>query len=202
MHNIILKTSFEVPKKVIMFSDEELVLAIFKTGDLNLFEELYDRYEKLIYNTCYSYTKAQPEAEDLTQDVFLKLYTNLTEFNNTSQFSMWLNDFVKNQCSNYLDRNDKIKFQSIRFQYCNVESFESLADEDVTTGIEVDLLTEPFISKVELLSSIEKDVLFLRYKHAMSISEISASTKMTKSTVIEHLNKLELACQTTMPLAV
>ena len=61
-------------------SDEDLIKAIVLKNDTLLFEVLYDRYEKLVYNKCRGFSRSDDEAEDFTQDIFLKLFVKLKFF--------------------------------------------------------------------------------------------------------------------------
>lgn len=187
-----------MPNKVIMYSDEELVEAIVKTSQVNLFEKLYDRYAERIYNTCFYYTKSQSEAEDLTQDIFVKLYLNLSKYNNKSKFSTWLYSFSKNHCINYLRRNNSKKIQRESIYYLNIENFDLPAD------IECDnhFLIEHLALAMESLSNSEKKILSLKYKEAMSIKEISESLMIGESAVKMRLSRAKSHLKMAMPIAV
>lgn len=66
-------------ESILNLSDEDLVDEIVKTRDENLFEVLYDRYEKIIYNKCYGFVNNAEEAKDLTQEIFLKLFLKIRQ---------------------------------------------------------------------------------------------------------------------------
>ena len=86
-------------------TDEELVEKIVKTKNSILFGEIYDRFSEKVYNKCLSFVKREEEAQDLTQDVFLKLYIKLGSFEGKSKFSTWLYAFSYNYCVNYVTRD-------------------------------------------------------------------------------------------------
>ncbi|MBK8982467.1 MAG: hypothetical protein IPM38_09160 [Ignavibacteria bacterium] len=56
------------------YTDEELMLLYQKNGDVKIFDELVFRYKERIINFVYKYTNNISDAEDLTQDSFIKLY--------------------------------------------------------------------------------------------------------------------------------
>jgi DNA-directed RNA polymerase specialized sigma24 family protein len=58
-------------------TDEELVFKIVETNNSQLFAILYDRFSKVVYNKCYGFSKNKEEAEDLTHDVFIRLFVYL-----------------------------------------------------------------------------------------------------------------------------
>jgi RNA polymerase sigma-70 factor (ECF subfamily) len=61
-------------------TDEELVSKIVLTKDSVLFAELYDRFAPRVYNKCLGFAKSKVEAEDLTHDIFIKLFMKLDAF--------------------------------------------------------------------------------------------------------------------------
>jgi RNA polymerase sigma factor (sigma-70 family) len=73
-----------------------------------LFTILYDRYSSIVYNKCYGFSKNKEEAQDLTHDVFIRLFVKLRTFKGKSKFSTWLYSFTYNFCVNYVQR-DKYK---------------------------------------------------------------------------------------------
>ena len=91
--------------KTDQLSDEELVSEIIKTKDSTLFAILYDRYAPKVYNKCLGFAKSKVQAEDLTHDIFIKLYVKLNSFKGTSKFSTWLYSFTYNFCVNFVQRD-------------------------------------------------------------------------------------------------
>jgi len=59
--------------------------------------DLYERYYRMVYSLCYRMMKDERDAEDLSQDVFLKLLNKIGSFRGESQLSTWLYRFTVNQ---------------------------------------------------------------------------------------------------------
>ncbi len=70
--------------------DEASLVAAAKAGDLRSFEELVHRYEARIYRLTYNITQNREDAQDATQDAFLKSYQHLPDFQGDSRFYTWL----------------------------------------------------------------------------------------------------------------
>lgn len=70
--------------------DEATLVAAAKNGDVRSFETLVHRYEGRIYRLTYNITQNREDAEDATQDAFLKSYRHLPEFQGDSRFYTWL----------------------------------------------------------------------------------------------------------------
>ena len=66
-------------------------------GDASAWKELFVSYYRLIYHLCYSFTKSNSDAEDLTQDVFLKLFCSLSRFDSEKgSFQNWIRNITRN----------------------------------------------------------------------------------------------------------
>ena len=71
------------------------------------FKELFSRYQNLIWRLCYSFTHNQEDAEDLMQEVFIKAYRNLPQFEFRSSFKTWICRIAVNTCQNELRRRSR-----------------------------------------------------------------------------------------------
>ena len=75
-----------------------------KKGDRNAFDDLMRKYYPRILNLAYRLTGNRQLAEDLTQDVFMKVYKSATRYRPQSKFQTWLYTIAKNTCFNELRR--------------------------------------------------------------------------------------------------
>ncbi|HEY6190570.1 MAG TPA: RNA polymerase sigma factor [Pyrinomonadaceae bacterium] len=66
-------------------------------GDMQAFEELYERYHRRLYNLCLRMTRSQTEAEDLTQEAFIQIYHKIGSFRGESALMTWLFRLTTNQ---------------------------------------------------------------------------------------------------------
>ena len=72
-----------------MFNEKEVVTRILN-GDMRAFELLVKQYEKLVFYVTYRLVKEQQAAEDICQEVFIKVYNSLIRFNFQSKLSTWI----------------------------------------------------------------------------------------------------------------
>jgi len=84
--------------------DVECMLEL-KKGDRDAFEILMRKYYPRILNFVYRFLGNRQRAEDLTQDVFMKVYKNARRYRPRSKFQTWLYTIAKNSCLNELRRN-------------------------------------------------------------------------------------------------
>ena len=82
-------------------TDNELVDAIVQ-GDLNAFENLYDRYTSKVLKRCYFICLNLEAARDLMQEIWIKVFLHLHTFKKQSAFSSWLYRLTTNHCLTYL----------------------------------------------------------------------------------------------------
>ena len=167
-----------VLKKV---TDEDLVFKIIETNNAELFAELYDRFSRVVYNKCYGFSKSKEEAEDLTHDVFIRLFVKLRTFKGNSKFSTWLYSFTYNFCVNYVQRNSYKKKEKITVVT------DQIKDEDVFDDIDepnlFELKSEKLVKILALIEPAEKMILLMKYQDDMSIKEIMEVLKVGESAV-------------------
>lgn len=72
-----------------------------QAGDHVAFKQMFDTYNAMIFNVCFRMVENRQEAEDVTQDVFLKAYKSLKQFRSESKLSTWLYRIAINCCLNH-----------------------------------------------------------------------------------------------------
>jgi RNA polymerase sigma-70 factor, ECF subfamily len=78
--------------------DERALIERCRTGDDAAFEELVDRYKNLVYGLVHRLVSDHTGADDLAQDVFLKIYRGLPYFRGDARLSTWIYRVVQNVC--------------------------------------------------------------------------------------------------------
>lgn len=80
-------------------------------GNLQSFEELVLKHQKAVLNAAYRYTGNPSVAEELSQEVFIRVYRAASSYRPEARFSTWLFTIVRNVCSNYRMREGKQDYQ-------------------------------------------------------------------------------------------
>ncbi|MEQ9426757.1 MAG: sigma-70 family RNA polymerase sigma factor [Cyclobacteriaceae bacterium] len=163
-------------------SSEELVIRITITKQTGLFEILYDRHVKAIYNRCLSFTNDVAAAEDLTHDIFVKAYINLSKFNRQSKFFTWLYSIAYNHCVDF--QTKKLRQSSIFESYDDVVVDEGPSDNEVFR-IQYDRLN----GLLNDLSIEERSLLLMKYQDSMPIKEIIKVTGLKESAIKMRLKR-------------
>jgi RNA polymerase sigma-70 factor (ECF subfamily) len=87
-------------------SDQHYINQIIQ-GDTNVFGVLVDRYKEMIFTLALKMIKNREEAEEVSQDTFLKAYNSLNKFKGDSKFSTWIYKIAYNTCLDRLKKNKK-----------------------------------------------------------------------------------------------
>ncbi len=178
-------------------TDEELIQKIVEKNDTHLFAILYDRYAGLVYNKCYGFAKSKEEAQDLTQDVFVRLFVKLRMFKGKSKFSTWLYSFTYNFCVNYVQRDTAKKQEKVTV-VTDVIKDEDCEIDDTSL---FELKSEKLAKALKIIDPSDKMVLLMKYQDDMTIKEmqevlelgesaIKMRIKRAKEKVINAYNKL------------
>lgn len=91
-----------------ILNEEQLVLAL-KKGDKNSFSKLVDNYKNRIYSMAYKFTNDYGEAQDLAQEIFIKIYRQIKGFQGNSQLSTWIYRVGMNTCIDWKRKTDNLK---------------------------------------------------------------------------------------------
>ncbi len=162
-----------------MIREEELIDKI-KRGSISAFETLIKRYKVQIYKLILRIVKDPKEAEDLTQEVFLKIYENIAKFKGNSSFYTWIYRISLNVALTYL-RGQKRKLEFIDDMI--YPSRLTNVDED----IENKELIETIFKAAEGLPKKEKLVFILKFQAEFSNREISEILRISKDSVKSNL---------------
>ena len=159
--------------------DQELLRAVREApeGDLRAFEQLVVRYQNRILANCRYLTGDVNNAEDLSQEVFLKAYFGLPKFEERSSFRHWLNRIKVNHCLNHLKKDRGRKTQTLGDESANdIEELQTGPDaadrvermED-RAKIEAVLESMPATLRVPLIMRDMDDLSYEEIAHALGL---------------------------------
>ncbi|OFX84546.1 MAG: hypothetical protein A2W99_14825 [Bacteroidetes bacterium GWF2_33_16] len=155
-------------------------------GDVNAFSYLVDSYKGMVYSLALKFLKNSEDAEELAQDVFIKVFNGLTDFKFESKFSTWLYRITYNAAISKL-RKKQIETRDIE----NVSLPESQvlnsynAVNELTKQEQVKYIKLVF----ERLNEEESVILSLFYLQENSIQEICEITGYSESNVKVKLHR-------------
>ena len=170
--------------------DHELIEKI-TTGNATAFQELFDRYKKLVINVCYRLVGNRDEAEDLTQDVFLKIFRSAKHFKHRSKVSTWIYRIAINLSLNHLRRK---KYQQWFSLDDNAPSKDSVFVELVSTDCPESEFNAQEQEKIVLkaineLPADQRVVVMLQRYDELSGQEIAAIVECSVGAVQARLHR-------------
>ena len=86
-----------------------------KQGDMHAFEELIIQHEKIVYNVALRMMNHSEDAKDISQEVFLKLWRTLAQYQFDAAFSTWLYRLTQNVCIDFLRKQKRQQHVSLTF---------------------------------------------------------------------------------------
>ena len=110
------------------FDSDKKLIKHYLDGDKDAFGELVKRYKDYVYNLAYRLTNNPSDAEDLTQEIFIRLMNKIYSFKGNAKFSTWLYRLATNQCLDWL-RKRKPETESMN-------GLEPKSDEDIHATVE------------------------------------------------------------------
>jgi RNA polymerase sigma-70 factor (ECF subfamily) len=168
-------------------SDQEIIIEYLE-GDKNSFTEIVNRYLKLIYNFVYRLIGNEKVAEDITQEVFLKVWKSIKKFDKEKSFKTWIFSIAKNTTIDYLRKRKDVPMSL----FDNDEGENFLEDNLIDIELRPDEIFALAQDKKQIdtvmkeLSIVQKEVIILKYGNEMSLSEVSEIMNMPKDTVKSH----------------
>ncbi len=165
-------------------SDEQLIKQ-YLSGDSKSFNFLIERYLKRVYNFTVRYIGNAKEAEDLTQEIFLKVWRGLKRFDQKKSFRAWLWRIVRNTCVDYLRRKKMLVFSALENEDDQDPLAERIADttESIVEKIDRQELAKEVEEYLMKLSEQSRAVLLLHYNQQMTFQEIADSLGESVDTV-------------------
>lgn len=157
-------------------SDEEIIRAILEEGRTELFGILYDRYSDKVFRKCISFVRDKDMAQDMAQDVLLKVFTQLNKFKGKSRFSTWLYAITYNFCVEYYRRNS-------RYGTVDIDEGPELSEDSEDDKDLLDLRVEKLKGALEKVSAEDKMILLMKYQDDASIRELMEQLEISESAV-------------------
>ncbi len=149
--------------------DESSLIARCRAGDRSAFDLLIRRYQDLVYRVALRILQNPSEAEDIAQEVFIRMYRGIESFRGDALISTWLYRITTNLCLNALRSARVASFLS----FDGVEDlYVASADQRPDLLLENDELRSLIDHAIAKLPPKQKSVFVLRYTEELSYEEI------------------------------
>jgi RNA polymerase sigma factor (sigma-70 family) len=160
--------------------DDILYIEQVLSGKINAFSNIVDRHKNRAYNLAFRICGNHEEAEEITQDSFLKAYRSLSGFKMKSSFATWLYRIVYNTAVSHV-RSRKIRVLSLEDFPADAADFLSagISDEEADRDYRNSLVN----FALQKITEEERGLISLYYFDEMSTDEISDVTGISRSNI-------------------
>jgi RNA polymerase sigma-70 factor (ECF subfamily) len=169
-----------------LYSDAYYVRRVLE-GDAASFACLLDRYSRPVYALVFRMLRNREDAEELTQDVFLKVFRSLDRFRGESSFSTWLYRIA------YRTAVSEMRKQRHEFPVIGEELMASVSEDcpEEAPGADGGLERIGFLEKaLTMLAPEERAIILLFYTEEKSVEEIAGITGLSVSNVKTRLHRI------------
>jgi RNA polymerase sigma-70 factor (ECF subfamily) len=168
-------------------SDEDLVQRCLE-GDRKAWDALIRTYWRHVFNVAYKFVARYEEAEDLTQDIFVKLFRSLPKWDRQATFETWLTRITRNHCiDRYRRRRREAKKVSDDIDPDALSLEELVFRPDAALEQREDVATVR--RALAKLSPTYREPIVLRDLHELSYEEIARRLQLPEGTVKSRINR-------------
>lgn len=162
---------------------EASIIEACKRGDRDAFRCLFESYKDRVYSIAFHYSGDESAAQDVTQQVFLKLFTVIGQFRHDSEFTTWLYRIVANACTDeHRKRKRFVPFSLIS----GVMNMAARASQE--ERYQRRQMADSVRSAISELSPKLRLPILLKYVEELSYDEIAEVLGCSKGTVASLLN--------------
>ena len=166
--------------------EEMRIIAKVLDGDTNAFEALVEDQKKVVFNLALRMLGNEEDAYDISQDAFLKAYTNLASFRGDCKFSSWLYKLTTNLCLDFIRKRNRHKVVPLVFEDESGESeYMEIPDETYAPDVctEKKQLRESVREGLGKLAPQQREILVLREIGGLRYDEIGRQLNIEEGTV-------------------
>lgn len=176
-----------------MSSEEVNIIKSIRSGDINLFQKLFDLYHKKIYNVSRNMGMSREDSEGIVQEVFLNIWKNRTTLDETLSINALLITITKRLVFKKIRRR---AYNIIHRDYVkNTKSNRSNVTEDEVIYKDIKRFAEEGINR---LSPIRKQVFIMSRQKGLSNDEIAKKLDVSKRTVENHIYRAIISIRKSM----
>ncbi len=174
--------------QVMPINDHQLI-AQYLEGDERAFKDLLDRYQQKIYTSIYLFVKDETLAEDIFQEVFIKIINTLRsgKYNHEGKFGQWALRISYNLCVDYHRRGKRRPHVHINDSTFDIFDVISSHDPNAEQLIMRSQTHDRIRHLVDMLPAEQREVVILRHYADMSFKEIAALTRVSINTALGRM---------------
>jgi RNA polymerase sigma-70 factor (ECF subfamily) len=162
---------------------ERKLIEQVQRGDLDAYGEIIRAYQTSVFNVCIRILGNVQEAEDLAQEVFLRAYRNISQYDPSRPFGPWVRVLAANLCYNHLKK--------ARLNWVELEDERGHPDHGSRRGpeewLEISQANQDLYQQIWQLPENQRVALELRHFQGLSYKEMATAMNLPLNTVRSHL---------------
>ena len=166
--------------------DEAIIIRVLK-GDQSAFALLVEKYQNYVFSLVLRFTENREDAEEISQDVFVKAYRSLADFRGESKFSTWLFTIARTTCLSFL-RKKKLDTVSLDYEKTGIQ-IENRESGFHANTVEQKSRHAMLNEAISMLGIDDAHVLNLFYKGDQTLEEIGKIMRLEPNTVKVKLHR-------------
>lgn len=171
--------------------DLEVIHTYLETQASQCFSLLYKRYAGKVYAKCLSLLKDEALAQDATQEIFTKIFTNLSKFRERSKFSTWVYSITYNYCIDFIRRRKKVQ----NLFSDEMENAPDIPDDEIPDKLLLEIEIKRLKEVLDNIPPGDKAVLLMKYQDEMTIKEIAEILDKTESAIKMKIKRAKVKAQ-------
>ncbi|MBU3012946.1 sigma-70 family RNA polymerase sigma factor [Polaribacter vadi] len=166
--------------------NDQLYITKIINGDVNAFAHLVDNYKNMVFSLAFKMTKSREEAEEISQDTFIKAFKNLENFKGDSKFSTWLYRIAYHTS---LDAIKKNRNNNATFEINEITFNQIQAVETILQGIERKERSKIMDVCLQKLPDEQRTIIWMFYYDELSLKEIMEVTSLSEANLKVKLHR-------------
>ncbi len=168
------KSGKSFPGSTEIDEDHDVIRQVIE-GDVNKYRVLVEKHQRAVFNLCYKMLNNYEDAEELTQDIFVRAYEHLAGFRFKYRFFSWIYRIAINRTLAYIKQQRKqTGIEGIRYKLTETDEAEKDRNEHLKLAI-------------DLLQENHKTVIILKYYEQLSYKEMSVILEIPEKTIRSRL---------------
>jgi RNA polymerase sigma-70 factor (ECF subfamily) len=166
----------------VMTNEEHLLVESVQRGEMPAFQELVEKYKQKVYYMALDMTGNHHDAEDLSQEVFIKVFGAIKDFRGDSKLSSWLYRIAMNTC---IDKTRRKRLKLVELDERVAEKPSS--DDDPQRALEARSTQKQIDKALQKLPPRQRCIFVMRHYNEMMLREIAENLKISEGTVKAQL---------------
>ena len=165
-----------------------------QAGDLQAFEQLFDQYQRGIFNAIYQMVRNDSDAADLTQDAFVRAWKSLPRLQTPEAFPSWLYRIATNLTRNWIRDNSRVRKESLDQPFSGEDDEgggREIADvsADPSSATQTRATQDAVQRAIQTLSEDHRMVVTLHHLEGLPVEEIAQVMNCSVGTVKSRLSR-------------